>query len=157
MVLMKWRESWRGIFFLAFLIGTEGMYEVGRGHGYRQTEKWYRDNSNPKPRLRILYKTYMDLDSIASRAQLPGLTLGSHFSLLSPLGFLLSEKILQPWSDSLSLRLLSWKASLRKCKHSSSLLLSQELRPPSIWASTLTAWCLGLAARGKTWQLTLFL
>lgn len=115
------------------------MYEVGRGHGYRQTEKWYRDNSNPKPRLRILYKTYMDLDSIASRAQLPGLTLGSHFSLLSPLGFLLSEKILQPRSDSLSLRLLSWKASLRKCKHSSSLLLSQELRPPSIWASTLTA------------------
>lgn len=129
MVLMRRQESWRGIFFLAFLIGTEGMYEVGR-------EKWYRDNSNPKPRLRILYKSYMDLDSIASRTQLLGLILGSHFLLLSPLGFLPSEKILQPPSDTLSLLLLSWKVSLRKCKHSSSLLLSQELHPPSFWAST---------------------
>lgn len=38
--------EWRGIFFLAFLLGTECTNEVGRGHGCHQREKCYPDNSN---------------------------------------------------------------------------------------------------------------
>lgn len=125
------------------------MYELGKGRGYHQREKWYPDNSNPKSCLRIVSKTCMTLDRRASRTQILGLTLRSHFLLSSPLHFLLSEKVLQPPSDIFSLLLLRWKASLRKCKHSSSFLLSQELHPPSFWASSPTAWCLGLAIRAK--------
>lgn len=92
------------LFSLAFPVGTECTDEVGRGHGCHQREKWYPDSSKPKPRLRTLYgsKTFVDLDSIVSRTQFLGLTLGSCFSLLSPLHFFLSEKILQSRFDTFS-------------------------------------------------------